>query len=122
MNDVHPVLSTQYSVLADRALVVARPHSARLALQVFFAAGSRHDGDYPGLAHLVEHLVFRDAGGERRDLYAAVERLGGELSGGTTRDYTSFEIVVGAPDAAAALALLSDLMRPPAADAASIAA
>ena len=83
-----------------RAMLLPRPRSPTLAVQLLLRAGSRHDGTHPGLAHLVEHLVFRAPTPPRADLYAAVESLGGEVGGGTTRDYTSFEIVVGAPHAA----------------------
>ena len=98
-----------------RAMLLPRPRSPTLAIQLLLRAGSRHDGTHPGLAHLVEHLVFRAPTPPRADLYAAVESLGGEVGGGgTTRDYTSFEIVLGAPHAATALSLLAHLAREPA--------
>ena len=46
--------------------------------------------------------------------------MGGEVTAHTTRDYTAFELVVAAPDAARALALLPALARPPAVDRASV--
>ncbi len=103
-----------------RGLLLPRPDSPTLALSLLVRAGSRHDGSQPGLAHLVEHLVFRAPAPPRLDLYAAVEGLGGQVDGGTSRDCTSFEIVVGAPHAARALGLLSHLARPPATDPASV--
>jgi zinc protease len=100
----------------SRAMLLPRPRSPTLAVQLLLRAGSRHDGTHLGLAHLVEHLVFRAPTPSRADLYAAVEGLGGEVGGGTTRDYTSFDIVLGAPHAARALALLAHLAREPATD------
>ncbi len=97
-----------------RAVLVARPRSPTFALQLLVRAGSRHDGGRPGLAHLVEHLVFRASGEERPDLFAAVESLGGEVTATTGRDYTAFSLVVAAPDALRALALLPALARAPA--------
>src|SRR5262245_3259930 len=102
-----------------RALLLPRPGSPTFALQLLVRAGSRHDGAGHGLAHMVEHLVFRAPGGSRVDLFAAVESLGGEVGAATWRDYTTFEVVVAAPDAERALALLPALVRAPAADAAS---
>jgi predicted Zn-dependent peptidase len=89
-------------------------------VQLIVRAGSRHDGSHPGLAHLVEHLVFRAPNDERPDLFAAVEGLGGAVTATTMRDYTAFSLVVAAPHAARALALLPALARPPATDAASV--
>jgi predicted Zn-dependent peptidase len=113
-----PVFPSAQFRLANgaRAVLFSRPRSPTLAVQLFMRAGSRHDGAHPGLAHLVEHLVFRAPTPPRLDLYAAVESLGGEVGGGTTRDLTSFEIVVGAPHAARALAFLPHLARAPAID------
>ena len=120
---LHSPLSTLHSALrlanGVRAVLLPRPRSPTFALQLLVPVGSRHDGEHPGLAHLVEHLVFRAPGGPRIDLYEAVESLGGEVGGGTTRDYTCFEIVVAAPYAAQALALLASLVRAPATDPAS---
>ena len=127
MSDARPStapLITNYTSLVlnngARAIFVARPRSPTLALQLLVRAGSRHDGARPGLAHLVEHLVFRAPREERPDLFAAVERLGGEVTATTGRDYTAFSLVVAAPDAGRALALLPALARPPATDRASI--
>src|SRR5437763_9995741 len=92
-----------------RAIFVARPPSRTLALKVLVRAGSRHDGARPGLAHLVEHLVFRAPDHERPDLFAAVEGLGGEVSATTGRDYTALSLVVAAPHADRALARLPAL-------------
>jgi predicted Zn-dependent peptidase len=121
----YSALSTRHSALrlanGVRAVLLPRPWSPSFALQLVVRAGSRHDGPYAGLAHLVEHLVFRAPGGLRVDLFAAVEGIGGEVSASTGRDSTTFEIVVAAPDAARALALLPALFRPPATDAASLA-
>src|SRR5438105_4588634 len=127
MSDEHESYSSlvaQHSSLrlanGIRALILPRPASPTFALQLLVRAGSRHDGAGHGLAHLVEHLVFRAPGGSRVDLFAAVESLGGEVGASTLRDYTTFELVVAAPDAGHALALLPALVRAPAADAASV--
>src|SRR5262245_15255104 len=95
-------LVTDYSSLrlanGIRALILPRPDSPTFALQLLVRAGSRNDGAGHGLAHLVEHLVFRAPGGSRVDLFAEVEGLGGEVGAATSRDYTTFELVVAAPD------------------------
>ncbi len=63
------------------------------ALSIYIPAGSRDESDYPaGLAHFVEHMVFK--GTERRsarDLSFEIENAGGQLNASTSEDQTVYE-------------------------------
>ncbi|HWP64642.1 MAG TPA: pitrilysin family protein [Candidatus Limnocylindria bacterium] len=48
------------------------------AIGVVITVGSRHDGRYPGLAHMTEHMLFQ---GTRRLDQLAINRRAGELGG-----------------------------------------
>lgn len=68
-----------------------------VALSACIRCGSLYDPtDAPGLAHFVEHLLFRDAdkGGEPSALVAAVEDQGGQLNAETNRDSTMVQMVL----------------------------
>jgi len=96
-----------------RMIVAPRPRSTTVALQWMVDAGSRRDGSRPGVARLTAELVFRAASADRADPVLAVERLGGEATATTTREYAGFQAVVAAPQRAALLALIPLLARSP---------
>jgi zinc protease len=67
-----------------------------VAVGAFIRCGSLHDPpDAPGMAHFVEHMLFRgeESGGEPSELVAAVEGRGGQLNAETNRDSTVVQIV-----------------------------
>ena len=71
-----------------------------------------------GLAHMVEHMVFKGAG--RRDARAIaehVEDVGGSLNAWTARDHTVFHARMLAGDLALGVELIADLVRAPHLDA-----
>jgi predicted Zn-dependent peptidase len=97
-----------------RALVVPRADSTTVALQWTVDAGSRHDGDQPGLARLTAELAFGVATSPTHpDLIAPLEALGAEGHSTTTREYVSFQAVVAAPQREALWTLIPALARPP---------
>jgi len=63
------------------------------ALSIYIPAGSRDEVGYPaGLAHFVEHMVFK--GTERRsarDISFEIENAGGQLNASTSEDQTVYE-------------------------------
>jgi predicted Zn-dependent peptidase len=78
-------------------------------------AGSRYDGPHPGLAHFLEHMLFKGtATRSPREIYAAIEARGGEINATTTREYASFRTVTLARDLPLALELLADVVTQPA--------
>jgi predicted Zn-dependent peptidase len=87
---------------------------------VAFDAGARTERpDENGMAHFLEHLVFK--GGEKYDDYRKVnetaERMGGSLNAYTSHDLVAFHITVRAESAMPALDLLSDFVGRPLLDA-----
>lgn len=82
------------------------------ALAFFVAVGSRDERSHEwGMAHLLEHLVFK--GAERRDQRAIarqMDRLGADINAFTTRDYTCFHAKVLDTEALSAYQLLANLV------------
>jgi len=67
-----------------------------------------------GLAHLVEHMVFKGAGPRStRELAEAIEDVGGYMNAWTSRDQTTFHGRVLARDTALLAELIADLVRAP---------
>ena len=87
--------------------------SAAIGLHAFVGSRSEPDGK-GGLAHLVEHMVFKGARGrDARAIAEAIEDVGGTLNAWTSRDQTSFHSRTLAPDVGLALELIADLVRAP---------
>ena len=87
--------------------------SAAIGLHAFVGSRSEPDGK-GGLAHLVEHMVFK--GTRNRDARAiaeAIEDVGGSLNAWTSRDQTAFHARTLSPDVGLALELIADLVRAP---------
>ena len=99
---------------------IALPGTRALTVLVAFDAGARNERpEENGMAHFLEHLVFK--GGEKYPHYSDVnetaERLGGVLNAYTSHDIVAFHITVRAESAAAAIDLLSDFVGRPRIDA-----
>src|SRR6202030_260044 len=102
---------------------VALPGTRALTVLVAFDAGARNERqEENGMAHFLEHLVFK--GGEKfatyKDVNETAERLGGVLNAYTSHDIVAFHITVRAESAAAAIDLLSDFVGRPRLDAAEL--
>jgi predicted Zn-dependent peptidase len=92
---------------------MAEAQSAAIGLHAFVGSRSEPDGK-GGLAHLVEHMVFKGARGrDARAIAEAIEDVGGSLNAWTSRDQTSFHARTLAPDVGLALELIADLVRAP---------
>jgi predicted Zn-dependent peptidase len=95
---------------------IAIPGTRAVTILVAFDAGARTElPEENGMAHFLEHLVFK--GGEKYDTYRAVnetaERLGGVLNAYTSHDLVAFHITVRAQYAPQAIDLLSDFVGRP---------
>jgi len=94
--------------------------SAAIGLHAFVGSRSEPDGK-GGLAHLVEHMVFKGARGrDARAIAEAIENVGGSLNAWTSRDQTAFQARTLAPDVGLALELIADLVRAPKLDEAEL--
>ncbi len=99
---------------------IALPGTRALTVLVAFDAGARNErADENGMAHFLEHLVFK--GGEKfptyKDVNETAERLGGVLNAYTSHDLVAFHITVRAESASAAIDLLTDFVGRPRLDA-----
>jgi len=117
------VASVQSTTVASNGLpihTVALPGTRALTVLVAFDAGARNERpEENGMAHFLEHLVFK--GGEKYPHYSDVnetaERLGGVLNAYTSHDLVAFHITVRAESAPAAIDLLTDFVGRPRIDA-----
>jgi predicted Zn-dependent peptidase len=99
---------------------VALEGTRAVTILVAFDAGARTERpEENGMAHFLEHLVFK--GGEKyphyRDVNDAAERLGGALNAYTSHDLVAFHITVRAESAMPAIDLLTDFAGRPHLDA-----
>jgi predicted Zn-dependent peptidase len=95
---------------------IALPGTRAITVLVAFDAGARNERpEENGMAHFLEHLVFK--GGEKYPTYREVnetaERLGGVLNAYTSHNLVAFHITVRAESAPAAIDLLTDFVGRP---------
>jgi predicted Zn-dependent peptidase len=107
-----------------RLITIARPGTLTIAARVYVRAGSRYDSEHEaldphhpplGLAHLAEHLLFK--GTRRRsprEIFRAIECLGGVLDAGTTKEYSTLAAVVPRQGLVTALDVLAEVLLEPA--------
>jgi predicted Zn-dependent peptidase len=91
------------------------PGVESVALGLYATVGSRSEPEHlSGLAHLVEHMVFKGAGPrDTRALAEAIEDVGGSLNAWTARDQTVFHGRALASDLPLVGELIADLVRAP---------
>jgi len=67
-----------------------------VAIQLWVRAGSKNEKDSEsGISHFIEHMAFK--GTEKyksREIYKEIEKRGGTINAGTSRDFTYFYIVL----------------------------
>ncbi len=95
---------------------IALPGTRAVTVLVAFDAGARNERPQEnGMAHFLEHLVFK--GGEKyptyKDVNETAEHLGGVLNAYTSHDLVAFHITVRAESAGPAIDLLSDFVGRP---------
>jgi predicted Zn-dependent peptidase len=110
-------MSAELHVLPNGVTVAVDPlpGAESIALGVYASVGSRSErAELSGLAHLVEHMVFKGAGGrDTRALAEAIEDVGGSLNAWTARDQTVFHGRALARDLPLVAELIADLVRAP---------
>ncbi|GAA5127045.1 insulinase family protein [Luteolibacter yonseiensis] len=76
-----------------RLAVATLPDSECAALSIYIPAGSRDESGLPaGVAHFVEHMVFKGtARRSARELSFEIENAGGQLNASTSEDQTVYE-------------------------------
>jgi predicted Zn-dependent peptidase len=91
------------------------PGAESAVLGLYAMVGSRSEPEHlNGLAHRVEHMVFKGAGSrDARAMAEAIEDVGGVMNAWTARDQTVFYGRTLAKDAALLAELIADLVRTP---------
>src|ERR1700710_3341259 len=94
---------------------VALPGTRAVTILLAFDAGARTElPEENGMAHFLEHLVFK--GGEKyptyRDVNEAAERIGAVLNAYTSHDLVAFHITARAERALEAADLPTDFVGP----------
>ncbi len=112
---------TCLTTLANGLRVVSRdmPHVETVAVGLHVDTGARlEDERTNGLAHLLEHMVFKGtATRSARRIAEEVEDVGGSINAYTARDMTVFHARLLAEDLGLGLDLIADLVRHPRFDA-----
>lgn len=95
------------------------PGVETLALGLYANVGSRSEpANLSGLAHMVEHMVFKGAGTrDARAIAEDVEDAGGSLNAWTSRETTAFHARLLAGDLALGVEVIADFVRAPRFDA-----
>ena len=110
-------MSASMHILPNGLTVAADPIAGAesVAVGLYASVGSRSEPEHlGGLAHLVEHMVFKGAGGrDTRTLAEAIEDVGGSLNAWTARDQTVFHGRALARDLSFVTELIADLVRAP---------
>lgn len=110
-NSLMPVITATTSS-GLRMACETRPGATVEYVALMVLAGSRDDpGDKPGLAHLVEHTIFKGTTKRRPSaIINTMERVGGELNAYTTKEVTAIYSAFPAGYARRAASLISDIV------------
>jgi predicted Zn-dependent peptidase len=101
-----------------RVICDPAPGYETLALSVAAGRGARFEDEARcGWSHLLEHMVFKGAGGRSaRDIVEVIEAEGGQINAATGHERTSFQVRSLAGGLSLALAVVADLVLEPAFD------
>jgi predicted Zn-dependent peptidase len=98
-----------------RLITETMPHVRSVSLGVWLTRGSRHESvDRSGIAHFVEHMLFKGTGTRSaEDIAQAIDSIGGQLDAFTAKEYASYYIKVLDEHLPTAVDLLSDIVMNP---------
>jgi predicted Zn-dependent peptidase len=99
-----------------RVLTERMSHVRSISIGVWLTRGSRHESaDLGGIAHFVEHMLFKGTGTRSaEDIAQAIDSIGGQLDAFTAKEYASYYIKVLDEHLPLALDVLSDIVLNPA--------
>ena len=104
---------TEYTLPNGLQVLIAPSNASDLVtMDVWVGAGTRREtAENNGVAHFMEHLIFKGTPTRKPgDIDAAIENLGGTLNAATSYDWAHFYGTVASADAPAALAVLGDAL------------
>lgn len=99
-----------------RVVTVETPHLHTALLAVYVRTGSRHESAANnGVSHFLEHLFFRGSEGwpDTVKMNSAVEEVGGNLNGVTTRDHGYYYTPLHPAHLDVGLEVLGDMLTRP---------
>jgi predicted Zn-dependent peptidase len=99
-----------------RVVTVETPHLHTALLAVYVRTGSRHESPATnGVSHFLEHLFFRGSAGwpDTVKMNAAVEEVGGNLNGVTTRDHGYYYTPAHPDHLGVGMAIIGDMLTRP---------
>lgn len=98
-----------------RLLTESIPHVRSVSMGVWLTRGSRDEGDdHPGIAHFVEHMLFKGTTTRTaEDIAQAVDSIGGQMDASTGKENANYAIKVLDEHLAFAVDLLSDVVLHP---------
>ncbi len=99
-----------------RVVTLETPHLHTALLAVYVRTGSRHETPANnGVSHFLEHLFFRGSEGwpDTLRMNSAVEEVGGNLNGVTTRDHGYYYTPLHPAHLDVGMAILGDMLTRP---------
>ncbi len=98
-----------------RLITESMPHVRSVSIGVWLMRGSRHErDDQSGIAHFVEHMLFKGtATRSAEDIAQVIDSIGGQLDAFTAKEYASYYIKVLDEHLPLAVDLLSDIVMNP---------
>lgn len=104
-----------HDTLSNGMQVLVAPSSTSdlETIDVWVGAGSRREtADNNGVAHFIEHLLFKGTPTRQPgEIDASIEDLGGSFDAATSYDWAHFYVTVASSDTDAALSIISDVVR-----------
>jgi predicted Zn-dependent peptidase len=105
------------TVLANgvRLATERMPHVRSVAVGIWLTRGSRHEPhDSPGIAHFVEHMLFKGTPGRNAEEIAQqVDSIGGQIDAFTSKEYAGYYLKVLDEHLPLAVDILADLICNP---------
>lgn len=99
-----------------RVVTIETPHLHTALLAVYVRTGSRHETSATnGVSHFLEHLFFRGSEGwpDTVKMNAAVEEVGGNLNGVTTRDHGYYYTPIHPKHLGVGMEIIGDMLTRP---------
>src|SRR4026207_2412161 len=99
-----------------RLITESMPHVRSVSIGVWLTRGSRHEtSDRGGIAHFVEHMLFKGTGTRSaEDIAQQIDSIGGQLDAFTAKEEAGYYIKVVDEHLPLAIDILSDIVRNPA--------
>ncbi|MFH1459268.1 MAG: pitrilysin family protein [Candidatus Omnitrophota bacterium] len=99
------------------SVLIKEDHNHELvAIEVLVKTGSLYEGQWlgSGLAHLVEHMVFKGTKTQPTgSIEDQIKNLGGSINGYTSYEFTGYNLILPAKNFTAGLEIIADMLQNP---------